>query len=99
MDQFKARLNLGEAGQLDERGNWREIQKEDEHGVAYIMTGGQGSKTMYTGLVVGMVVLACFTFLLLVCVTCLYFSKNDGNQRKSETQMTAQEWIWLLLIQ
>lgn len=55
------------------------------------MTGGQGSKTMYTGLVVGMVVLACFTFLLLVCVTCLYFSKNDGNQRKSETQMTAQE--------
>jgi carbonic anhydrase len=41
LDQFKARLNLGEGGQLDERGNWREIQKEDEHGVAYIMTGGK----------------------------------------------------------
>ena len=34
--QFKKQLNLGEDGKLDERGNFREIQKIDEHQVAYI---------------------------------------------------------------
>jgi hypothetical protein len=37
-------LNQGEGGLLDERGNWREIQQENDHGVAYIMTGGNDNE-------------------------------------------------------
>jgi hypothetical protein len=34
--QFKGQLNRGENGDLDERGNWRLIQAEDEHNVIYL---------------------------------------------------------------
>jgi hypothetical protein len=48
LDLFKAQLNLGESGNLDERGNYRVTVPVDDHNVAYIMTGGlEDTKPMY----------------------------------------------------
>jgi carbonic anhydrase len=33
---FKKQLDRGEEGRLDEYGNWRTIQSEDEHNVIYL---------------------------------------------------------------
>lgn len=66
LDLFKAQLNQGEGGALDERGNYRKICVEDEQNVAYIMTGGAGDgRPMYKGLVAGVIVLAVISALLL----------------------------------
>lgn len=44
LDQFKAQLNRGEDGKLDEFGNWREIQNIDEHNVIYLGSKDTRSK-------------------------------------------------------
>jgi hypothetical protein len=72
-------LNLGESGALDERGNWREIQKEDEHGVVYIHTMSKDEKK--ESFIVGIIVLACVSFVLLCCGLCMLVS---GNKPKSK---------------
>lgn len=85
LDLFKAQLNLGEGGQLDERGNWRAIQTVDKHEVAYIMTGGvEDTVPMYKGLMAGIVVLAIISFILLIITTVLCMKKPT---RKEEVEM------------
>lgn len=85
LDLFKAQLNLGEGGQLDERGNWRAIQAVDEHNVAYITTGGfDDAEPMYKGLIAGIIVLAVISFILLIITTVLCMKKPT---RKEEIEM------------
>ena len=89
LDLFKAQLNQGEGGQLDERGNWRLIQKVDNHDVAYIMTGGmEDEEPMYKGLMAGIVVLAIISFILLIITTVLCMKKPT---RKEEKEMELQK--------
>ena len=74
-------MALGEDGFLDDRGNWREIQSEDEHGVAYIHTMSKDEKR--ESFIVGIIVLACISFLLMCCGICVLAS---GNKKKDETK-------------
>lgn len=90
LDQFKARLNMGENGLLGGRGNWRETQPINDHGVAYVMTAGGDEEVIYKGLVAGVIVLACISFILLVCVTCIYFNKSNEGKKKEETELEAK---------
>ena len=89
LDLFKAQLNLGEGGELDARGNYREIQTVDEHNVAYIMSGGvEDDEPIYAGLFAGIVVLAIVSFFLIVVTTCLCMKKPS---RKEEIEMSKAE--------
>jgi hypothetical protein len=81
LDLYKLQLNEGEGGQLDERGNYRRICKEDEHNVAYIMTGGgDDGRPMYRGLVAGVIVLAVISALLLGITGWLCVRKPGGKK-------------------
>ena len=44
LDQFKAQLNRGEDGNLDERGNWRDVTPVDTHGVVRVADSKFGTE-------------------------------------------------------
>jgi carbonic anhydrase len=90
LQMFKNQLNRGEDGKLDEYGNWRLIQKVDEHNVIYLKTGEEVDK-QYRGLVAGVIILAIVAFLALVVAAVLgakvkkMGEKSDGGvEMKSE---------------
>jgi hypothetical protein len=62
---------LGENGDLDERGNWRLIQPEDEQAVAYIKEDINVKDPKKNSLIAGVVILGVLTFILLIIAVCL----------------------------
>ena len=73
LDLFKAQLNFGEDGKLAYRGNYREVQRIDDHGVVYIRRNetvepGKYDDLKKGGLVAGIVIFSILIVILLICI-------------------------------
>ena len=106
LDLFKAQLNLGENGQLDERGNYRVINPATpEHKVAYVSTGGnEDDKDIKRGLIAGVITLGVIAFILIISVLCVLakcckkkpdpnagYKKEDIEMKQDDVQEGGEE--------
>lgn len=66
---------------MDDHGNWRLIQKEDDHGVVYLETNYGKTKEEIAkenkGLIAGVIILAVTTLFGLVASGCLWCKVSD----------------------
>ena len=84
---FKKQLNRGEEGKLDEYGNFRAIQKEDEHNVIYLQS--KASLDEKKGMVVAVSILAVTTAIGILVSVVLFckIKKSDDDSKVNQVEM------------
>lgn len=93
LDLFKAQLNFGENGELDTLGNWRMIQEENDHEVAYIGAMDEAADPYQEGLIAGIVVLAVVSFLLFIGTIGIWIARDKqvDEDKDGEIEMDGGE--------